>query len=101
LQVKAGKIVAENLRPRQKEADAQTEGSQIYQLCAAQTDGLKFQHGISRGGFRFRFYGNLVGHSNFLLVTDCERLEQNPVDTREDAPVDETAEWKKSSDARQ
>jgi hypothetical protein len=64
LQIEAGNIAAQKLRPRQKEADAQTGGAQVDQLRPAQTDGLIFRRAIGGGGFRFRFDGDFVGHSD-------------------------------------
>jgi hypothetical protein len=88
LQVKAGNVGTEYLRPRQKEAHAQTDGAQVDQLRPAQTDGLVLLPGGSGRGFRFRCDGDFIGHNYFLLVVNT--IEQNPVDIREDTPVDET-----------
>jgi hypothetical protein len=75
LQVKTGRIAENQVRPRQKETDAQTKGAQVDQLCSAQTDGLIFGRRTGGGGFRFRFDGNLVGHSNSLwLMVYSEQL---------------------------
>ena len=68
LQVKAGYVGTKEVRPRQKEADAQADGSQIDQLRSAQGDRLIFRRGIGGGGFRFRFDGDFVGHNDFLLI---------------------------------
>ena len=65
LQVKAGYVGTKKVRPRQKETDAQTDGAQIDQLCPGQGDGLIVRRSSGRSGFRFRFYGNFIGHIDF------------------------------------
>lgn len=77
LQVKAGQIGTEKARPRQKEADAQTGGAEIDQVCPPKTDGLIFLSGVNGRGFRFRFYGDFVSHSNSLrLMVYGEQLSR-------------------------
>lgn len=51
LQVKAGQIGTEKVRPGQKKTDAQAGGTEVDQVFPAQADGLLFRRGIGGCGF--------------------------------------------------